>query len=121
LDDALALIQGALEIDPWNGAYLDSLGWVYVKLGRLNEARDPLERAAREYPKDPTVLEHLGDYYDRTGDVVRAKTYWQRALDQFRETPDETGSKQSLEKKLEKVPVAAGPPASQAASVTQGP
>jgi Flp pilus assembly protein TadD len=121
LDEALVLIQGALAIDPWNGAYLDSLGWVYLKLGRLNDARDPLERAAREYPKDPTVLEHLGDYYDRTGDAGRAKTYWQRALEEFRETPDEPGGKQSLEKKLEKVPVAAGPPANQAAAVSPGP
>jgi tetratricopeptide (TPR) repeat protein len=121
LNDALVLIEGALKIDPWNGAYLDSLGWVYLKLGRLNDARDPLERAAREYPKDPTVLEHLGDYYDRTGDVNRAKTYWQRALEEFRETPEEPGARQSLEKKLEKVPVAAGPPANQAATLFPGP
>src|SRR5206468_1606859 len=87
LDEALALIRGALALDPWNGAYLDSLGWVYLKLGRIDDARDPLERAVREFPRDATVLEHLGDYYDKTGDLARAKTYWRRALDAPTETP----------------------------------
>jgi tetratricopeptide (TPR) repeat protein len=121
LAEALALIENALQLDPWNGAYLDSLGWVYVKLGRLDEARDPLERAAREYPRDPTVLEHLGDYYDRTGDVGRAKTYWGRALEEFRETPEVPEGKQSLQKKLDRVPVAGRPPGNQAVVVSPGP
>jgi len=120
LDEALALIQSALQLDPWNGAYLDSLGWVYMKLGRLSDARDPLERAAREFPRDPTVLEHLGDYYDRTGDIGRAKIYWQRALEDFRETPEAPRGKESLQKKLDKAPVKGGPPENQAAVVTPG-
>jgi len=121
LDEALTLIQSALQLDPWNGAYLDSLGWVYVKLGRLDDARDPLERAAREYPRDPTVLEHLGDYYDRTGDVAQAKTYWRRALDEFHDTPETAEARQGLQKKLDKVPVAGGPLGNQAIMVSPGP
>jgi Flp pilus assembly protein TadD len=121
LDEALALIKSALQIDPWNGAYLDSLGWVYVKLGRLDDARDPLESAAREFPRDPTVLEHLGDYYDRTGDMAKAKSYWQRALDEVRESPESAQTKDSLQKKLDKVPVVAGPPGNQAAMITPRP
>jgi tetratricopeptide (TPR) repeat protein len=121
LDEALALIKSALQIDPWNGAYLDSLGWVYVKLGRLDDARDPLERAAREFPRDATVLEHLGDYYDRTGDIAKAKTYWQRALDEVGEAPDSAQTKDNLQKKLDKVPVVAGPPGNQAALITPRP
>ena len=118
LDEALELIRGALTLDPWNGAYLDSLGWVYLKSGRLEDARDPLERAAREFPKDATVLEHLGDYYDRIGDVVRAKTFWKRALEL---PPDTPGSRESLQRKLDKSP---GPgnaaPANQAVVVPPG-
>ena len=121
LDEALALIQAALSLDPWNGAYLDSLGWVYVKLGRLDDARDPLERAAREFPNDATVLEHLGDYYDRTGDAARAKTYWRRALEAFPEKPEAQESKESLQKKLDKAPAVGGPPANQAAVVPPAP
>jgi tetratricopeptide (TPR) repeat protein len=81
LDEALELIERALEVDAWNGAYLDSLGWVYYQLGRYAEARDPLERAAREYPNDPTVLEHLGDLYRQLGEQQLALAAWYRALE----------------------------------------
>jgi tetratricopeptide (TPR) repeat protein len=97
LEEALDLVRKALSIDPWNGAYLDSLGWTFFKLNRLEDAQDPLDRAAREFPRDPTVLEHLGDYYDRVGDPVRAKTYWKRAIDAGPETP---AAKEALLKKI---------------------
>jgi tetratricopeptide (TPR) repeat protein len=81
LDEALRLIERALEIDAWNGAYLDSLGWVYFQMGRYESARPPLERAARELPRDATVLEHLGDLYHALGDLEGAVTAWNRALE----------------------------------------
>ncbi len=81
LEEALELIQRALEFDPWNGAYLDSLGWVYFRMGRFEEAREPLEAAARELPSDAVVLEHLGDLYERRGQDDMAITAWGRALD----------------------------------------
>lgn len=81
LDEALELIRRALELDAWNGAYLDSLGWAYFRLGRYREAREPLEQAAREFPMDPTVLEHLGDLYDRLGERELAVAAWSRALE----------------------------------------
>jgi tetratricopeptide (TPR) repeat protein len=120
LDEALELIRRALAIDPWNGAYLDSLGWVYVKLGRLDDASEPLERAAREFPKDATVLEHLGDLYENKGDVNRAKTYWRRALEALPETPGSADDKQTLQKKLDKVPAEGASPANQAGVVQPG-
>jgi tetratricopeptide (TPR) repeat protein len=92
-----------------------------VKLGRLGDARDPLERAVREFPKDATVLEHLGDYYDRTGDAASAKVFWRRALEAIPETPEAPGVKESLQRKLDKAPVASGPPGNQAAVVPPGP
>jgi len=97
LEEALDLVRKALSVDPWNGAYLDSLGWVYFKMDRLEDARDPLDRAVREFPRDPTVLEHLGDYYDKVGDQARAKGYWKRALAEGPETP---AAKEALEKKI---------------------
>jgi len=120
LDEALALIQSALKIDPWNGAYLDSLGWAYMKLGRVADARDPLERAAREFPRDPAVLEHLGDYYERAGDLGRAKIFWQRALDDFEETPEAPQGRENLQKKIDRAPVTGVPPENQAAAVPPG-
>ncbi|HZN54434.1 MAG TPA: tetratricopeptide repeat protein [Candidatus Polarisedimenticolaceae bacterium] len=117
LEEAVELIRKALVIDPWNGAYLDSLGWAYVKLGRLDEAREPLERAVREFPRDPTVLEHLGDYFSRSGDQGRARTFWQRAMEAGPETPE---AKDGLQKKLDAARPAVGPPENQTAVVVPG-
>jgi tetratricopeptide (TPR) repeat protein len=94
LDDSVVLIRRALEIDPHNGAYLDSLGWAYFRQGRAEDARAALEQAVREFPRDATVLEHLGDVHAALGDNASARTYWQRALDAG---PD---SKEELERKL---------------------
>ena len=80
LDEALELIQRALINDAWDGAYLDSLGWVYFQMGRYGEAREPLERAVREYPTDPTILEHLGDVYVKLDERDLASRAWARAL-----------------------------------------
>jgi len=63
LDEALAMIRRALELDPDNGAYVDSLGWVYYRLGRLESARTELERALKLTGGDPVIYEHLGDVY----------------------------------------------------------
>lgn len=81
VDEGLGMVRRALELDPDNGAYLDSLGWGLFRLGRYEEARTPLEKAAREFPRDATVLDHLGDLYDRLGDRRRAEDTWRRALD----------------------------------------
>jgi tetratricopeptide (TPR) repeat protein len=88
LKEALEMIERALEIDEWNGAYLDSLGWVYYQLGRHEAARVPLERAARELPRDPTVLEHLGDLYLTLGESENALNAWGRALEADPADPD---------------------------------
>jgi tetratricopeptide (TPR) repeat protein len=115
LEEALDLVRKALAIDPWNGAYLDSLGWVYFKMDRMDDAREPLDRAVREFPKDPTVLEHLGDYYEKAGDEARAKGYWKRALAAGPETP---AAKGALEKKIGSDPAVspAAPVSSQTAN-----
>jgi tetratricopeptide (TPR) repeat protein len=81
LEEALALVRRALDVDPWNGAYLDSLGWVYFRMGRYADAREPLEQAARTFPHDPTVLDHLGDLYGKLGERELAVAAWTRALD----------------------------------------
>jgi tetratricopeptide (TPR) repeat protein len=80
LDEAMDLVRRALEVDPWNGAYLDSLGWVLYQMGRFAEAKEPIEQAARTFPFDPTVLEHQGDLYQRLGQREAAITVWERAL-----------------------------------------
>lgn len=88
LDEALVLIQRALAIDGDDGAYLDSLGWVYYQMERYDLAREPLERAAREFPTDTVIREHLGDLYSRLGEYERAISEWTRALRHGPEDPE---------------------------------
>ncbi len=88
LERALGLIRRALELDRHNGAYLDSLGWVYYRMGRYAEAVVPLEQAARELPVDPTVLDHLGDVYRKLDRVDLAVATWRRALRAKPEDPE---------------------------------
>lgn len=80
LDQALELILRAVAIDPDNGAYVDSLGWVYYQQGRYEEARQHLEWAARLIPGDSTLFEHLGDLYLRLDERHRARDFYQQAL-----------------------------------------
>jgi len=58
LDEAEALIKKALELEPANGAFLDSLGWVYFKKGMFGDAEREIERAIKSLPDDPTILDH---------------------------------------------------------------
>lgn len=81
LDEALDLIQRALATDATNGAYLDSLGWVYFQMKQYADAQGPLERATRELPKDATILDHLGDLYNQIGENEQAVATWKRALE----------------------------------------
>ncbi len=80
LDEALQLIQRALELDPDNGAYIDSLGWVYYRLGRLPESRQQLERAVQLTDGDPVVREHLGDVYKELKMLEMARQQYRLGL-----------------------------------------
>lgn len=80
LDRALELVTRATRLDPDNGAYVDSLGWGFFRLGRNAEALESLERAARLLPEDATVLEHLGDARLAAGDRERAAEAYRRAV-----------------------------------------
>ena len=80
LDEALKLIQEALKSDPENASYLDSLGWVYFKLGKLDLAAENLLKALKFDTSSATIHEHLGDVYHKQGKIDLAKASWQKAL-----------------------------------------
>lgn len=80
LPEAEDLIRRALEQEPDNGAFLDSMGWVYFRMGRLAEARVPLERAVGLTGGDPVVREHLGDVYKGLKLLELAREQYRRAL-----------------------------------------
>ena len=86
LEEALAYIKKAVDLDPANGAYLDSLGWAYFRLGKYEQAEDNLLKASQKINTDPTVLDHLGDLYQKTGRLKLAATNWERALNEWNRT-----------------------------------
>jgi len=86
LDEALGYIRKAVAMDPQNGAYLDSLGWAYYRLGNYDLAEENLRRASEKIGSDPTVQAHLGDVYQKTGRLKLATAHWQRALDEWSKT-----------------------------------
>ncbi|MFL6540809.1 MAG: tetratricopeptide repeat protein [Chthoniobacterales bacterium] len=80
LDEAEEMVGKALELDPDNGAYLDSRGWVHFKKGKFEDALRDLLRAAQVITRDdPAVFEHIGDTYAKLGRTAQALEYWQKA------------------------------------------
>jgi tetratricopeptide (TPR) repeat protein len=86
LDEALNLIKKAVEVDPANGAYLDSLGWAYFKMGKYELAEENLNKAVQRMATDPTVQDHIGDLYQKTGRLRLAAAHWERALTEWNKT-----------------------------------
>jgi tetratricopeptide (TPR) repeat protein len=80
LPEALQLVERAVKLDPENGAYLDSLGWVHYKLGQYELAEESLERAIILIPKDPTAHDHLGEVYASTAHLQQAVAQWESSL-----------------------------------------
>ncbi len=80
LPEALDMIKRAVKSEPTNPNYLDSLGWVYFKLGQLDEAERHLNDAARRNTRSSTVQEHLGDLYQKRGQLEQARAAWRKAL-----------------------------------------
>ncbi len=79
LNQAEAMIKKAVSLEPDNGAYIDSLGWLYYKQGRIKEAKELLEKAAT-LMEDPVIYDHLGDTYSRLKDIKKARASWQKSL-----------------------------------------
>jgi pentatricopeptide repeat protein len=97
LEEAVKFIQGALEQEPSNGAYLDSLGWAYFRMSDLDKAEEYLLKAIGQIKNDPEIYDHLGDLYLKKGDLEKAREYWQRSMangiepDQSRRVRDKLG------------------------------
>jgi tetratricopeptide (TPR) repeat protein len=86
LDEALIMIKKAVDLEPANGAYLDSLGWAYFKQGKYELAEDNLLKASQHMGTDPTVQQHLGDLYQKTGRLKLAAAHWERAIQEWNRT-----------------------------------
>ena len=103
LDEAEALVQQALKEDPYNGAYLDSLGWIYFKENKLGASESTLRKAVERERHDATIHSHLGDLYAKLGRGELAAAEWEKSLVEWRRSLPadmESDKVAELEKKL---------------------
>ena len=99
IDEAETLVNRALVIDPGNGSFRDSLGWVYFRKGHYAEAEKEL-RAAFEKLKDPVISDHRGDTLVKLGDNNEAWDAYQAALALDPGNKKIAGKMRDIEKKL---------------------
>jgi tetratricopeptide (TPR) repeat protein len=104
LDEAIGYIRRALEVEPHNGAYLDSLGWAYFRQNRLDQAESYLRRAADQRVRGSAVQEHFGDVLFRLGRYDEAVGAWLRALEGDGEQVDAAVIDKKIRSAREKAP-----------------
>ncbi|MDD1748646.1 MAG: tetratricopeptide repeat protein [Methanothrix sp.] len=95
LDRALKMALRAVELEPNNASYLDTLGWIYYKISRYDDAQRYIARAVETGQASAVVNEHLGDVYYKLGNKDKATEYWERALNMDK-------SNQALKEKIER-------------------
>ncbi|MFL6253935.1 MAG: tetratricopeptide repeat protein [Pyrinomonadaceae bacterium] len=96
LEEARDMIDRAVHAEPQNPSFLDSLGWVYYKLGKMKEAERYLSDAARRNPTSATIQEHLGDLFKKLGQQEKAQASWRKALSLAVEAADTARIKAKL-------------------------
>jgi tetratricopeptide (TPR) repeat protein len=83
VQEAYEMIQKAVQKEPGNGAYLDSLGWAYFRLNKLDEAETYLKRAMEQTKRDPAIHDHLAEVYAKKGNLKEAIMHWEIALKEW--------------------------------------
>ncbi|MBI4026107.1 MAG: tetratricopeptide repeat protein [Verrucomicrobia bacterium] len=111
LDEALRLIEKALDYEPENGAFLDSLGWVYFRQGKLDKALTCLQRAAKIIDNDSVIFDHLGDVYRKMGRQTEALQYYQKAVELDPKNKEATEKLDALRRTLPSAVPFPNPPA----------
>jgi tetratricopeptide (TPR) repeat protein len=80
LDESVTYLKKALQVEPENPSYLDSLGWAYFKADKLDLAEDNLKRAADQLKTNSVIQEHYGQVLFKLGRYDEAIAAWTRAL-----------------------------------------
>lgn len=95
LDQALGMIEQAVDLQPQDGYIIDSLGWAFYKLGRIDEAVETLERAVMLRPNDAEINDHLGDAYWKAGRHLEAQFQWKvaKSVDEVGNVAERVGPK----------------------------
>ena len=80
LGEALEMALRALEQEPENGSFLDTVGWIYYLQGDYSSAAAYLEKAWETRKTSAEVADHLGDVYAKLGKRNKAVEAWKNAL-----------------------------------------
>jgi tetratricopeptide (TPR) repeat protein len=81
LDEARELIAKAVQNEPTNAAYLDSMGWVLFQLDQPQKALEFLTKAVQFSPEpDETLFDHLGDIYAKLNQMDKAREAWRKSI-----------------------------------------
>jgi tetratricopeptide (TPR) repeat protein len=94
LELALTMAEKAVQAEPDNSAYLDTLGWIYYMMGKYNLALIHIKKSVEKRVDSAVVVEHLGDVFLKLGSIDDARTQWKRALELDKEN-------KSLKRKIE--------------------
>ncbi|MDO8549668.1 MAG: tetratricopeptide repeat protein [Ignavibacteria bacterium] len=81
LEEALEMAKIAIEKEPFNSSFLDTIGWVYFKLEDYEKAKEYLEKALEVANESPVIMDHLGDVLFKMGNKNLALELWQKAYD----------------------------------------
>jgi len=81
LKKSLGMSKKAIEMEPDNAAYLDTIGWIYFKLNNAQKALYYIRRSIELEGENAVVLEHLGDVLIAADQTDEARTIYLRALD----------------------------------------
>lgn len=108
LDKALGHLKKALSIQPRNGYFLDSLGWIYFKKGESEKALTEIKKAMVYVAPDPVLYDHLGDVHYSLKNYEEASGAWQTSLSLTKVKKDdadkgELPDEQALAEKINKV------------------
>jgi tetratricopeptide (TPR) repeat protein len=103
LNESVDLLKKALELEPDNGSYLDSLGWAYYKADKLPQALDNLQRAADQLKSNSVIQDHYGDVLFKLLRFDEAIAAWQRAIAGDNDSIDRPGIDKKIRSARQKI------------------
>jgi len=104
LDESVTYLKKALQLEPDNGSYLDSLGWAYFKSDKLDLAEANLKRAADQLKANSVIQDHYGDVLAKLGRYDEAIAAYTRALNGDGDSIDKGGIDRKIKAAKQKLP-----------------
>lgn len=80
LPKAEKMARHALDLDPGNASYMDTMGWVYYQMGDFKRAQKFIQQALDTGKASAEVMEHMGDIMNKLQNIEKAKYWWRKAL-----------------------------------------